>query len=130
MLNQTSIYATRALGFLAKQENNEPVLSSTIAAEMSIPRNFLSKILNRLAQAGIIQTTRGRNGGVTLSRPSTEIYLYDVVDLFMKIDDFKGCLLGLNSKCDGTCGLHLRWRIISEQFEKILTETSIDQILS
>jgi Rrf2 family protein len=129
MLNQTSIYAARALGFLAKQENNKPVLSATIAAEMSIPRNFLSKILNRLSQAGLINTTRGRNGGVTLSRPPTEIYLYDIVDLFMKIDDFKGCFLGLNSKCDGTCELHLRWRIISEQFEKILTETSIDQIL-
>lgn len=129
MLNQTSIYAARAMGFLAKQEKNEPVLSSTIAAEMNIPRNFLSKILNRLVQAGLIQATRGRNGGVTLSRPAEEIYLYDVVNLFMKIDDFKRCFLGLKGRCDGTCGIHLRWKIISEQFEKMLTETTIDQII-
>jgi len=46
----------------------------------------------------------------------------------MKIDVFKKCLLGKHA-CDGTCGLHLRWRIVSEQLEKMLNETTIDQIL-
>jgi Rrf2 family protein len=128
MLNQTAIYAIRAMGFLAQQDTKEPILSSTIASEMSIPRNFLSKILNRLAQAGLILATRGRGGGVTLSRPKSDIYLYEVVNLFMKADDNKRCLLGMNN-CDGSCGLHLRWRIISKQFEKMLTETTIAQAL-
>ena len=128
MLNQTAIYALRAMGFLAGQNTAEPVLSSLIAEEMEIPHNFLSKILNRLAQAGLILATRGRKGGVRLARPGSDILLYEVVDLFMKVDDYKKCFLGMR-KCDGSCGLHLRWRIISEQFEKMLNETTIDQIL-
>jgi len=128
MLNQTAIYAIRAMGFLAQQDTEKPVLSSTIASEMKIPHNFLSKILNRLAQAGLILATRGRGGGVTLSRPKSEIVLYDVVNPFMKMDDHKRCLLGLD-KCNGKCGLHLRWRIISNQFEKMLNETTVDQVL-
>jgi len=128
MLNQTAIYAIRAMGFLAKQDTEEPVLSSTIASEMNIPRNFLSKILNRLAQAGLILATRGRGGGVMLSRPKSDIFLFDVVNLFMKVDDYKQCLLGL-SNCNGSCGLHRRWKIISEQFEKMLNETTIAQAL-
>ena len=127
MLNQTAIYALRAMGYLAQQENAGPVLSSLIAKEMEIPHNFLSKILNRLTQAGLIAATRGRNGGVNLARPANEIKLHDIVNLFMSVDDYKRCMLGLND-CDGSCGLHLRWRIISEQFEKILNETTIDQI--
>ena len=127
MLNQTAIYALRAMGFLASQDRDEPVLSSVIAEEMDIPKNFLSKILNRLSQAHLIVATRGRRGGVMLAKPSGEIQLYEVADLFMKIDDNSKCLLGLKN-CDGACGLHLRWRIISEQFEKILNETTIDQI--
>ena len=115
------------MGFLAKQDPAERILSSTIASEMNIPRNFLSKILNRLAQAGLIVTTRGRSGGVSLSRPAQDILLNDVVQLFMKVDDYKTCFLGM-SKCDGSCGLHLRWRIISEQFEQMLNETTVDQI--
>ena len=128
MLNQTAIYAIRAMGFLAKQDTQKPILSSTIASEMEIPHNFLSKILNRLAQEGLIRSMRGRGGGVTLSRPKSEIFLYEVVHLFMKADDYKRCLLGLND-CDGRCGLHQRWRIISEQFEKMLHETTVAQVL-
>ena len=127
MLNQTAIYAIRAMGFLAGQDTEKLVLSSTIASEMNIPRNFLSKILNRLSQAGLISATRGRGGGVMLSRPTSDILLRDVVDLFMKTNDYKQCFLGLRA-CDGSCGLHLRWRIISNQFEQMLNDTTIDQI--
>ena len=95
---------------------------------MDIPHNFLSKILNRLARAELIHTTRGRRGGVKLARPGSDILLHEVVDLFMKIDDYKKCFLGPH-RCDGNCGVHLRWRIISEQFEKMLKDTTIDNVL-
>ncbi len=127
MLNQTATYALRAMGYLANHNTSGPVQTALIAKQMEIPQNFLSKIMNRLSQAGIIQTVRGRGGGVRLSRPAAEILLVDVVNLFMKIDDFKNCFLGMHS-CDGTCGLHLRWRIVSEQFEKMLNDTTVDQI--
>jgi Rrf2 family iron-sulfur cluster assembly transcriptional regulator len=129
VLNQTAIYAIRAMGFLAQQDPEEFVLSSTIASEMNIPRNFLSKILNRLTQAGLIAATRGRGGGVRLARPGSGILLNEVVLLFMKPNDYRQCFLGL-SACDGRCGLHLRWRIISEQLEQMLTDTTIDKVLS
>lgn len=128
MLNQTAIYAIRAMGFLARQDMDTPVLSSTIAKEMKIPPNFLSKIFTRLGQAGLVISTRGRGGGVMLSRSASKIYLFEVVDLFMKIDDFKQCLLGMGN-CSGSCGLHRRWRIISDQFEKMLGETTIAEAL-
>jgi len=127
VLNQTAIYAVRAMGFLAKQPPGKMVLSSRIASEMGIPRNFLSKILNRLAQAGLIVTTRGRSGGVALARRASGILLNDVVQLFMQMNDYKQCFLK-SSKCDGKCGLHLRWRIITEQFEQMLNDTTVDQI--
>ena len=128
MLNQTAIYALRAMGFLATHNTGKPVHSALIAQEMDIPHNFLSKILNRLSQTGLIHATRGRGGGVKLSRPAAEIQLFDVVNLFMKIDDYHKCLLGMHA-CDGTCGLHVRWQIVSEQFEKLLNDTTIDQIV-
>lgn len=128
MLNQTAIYAIRAMGFLAEQEEGIPVLSSTIAHEMEIPKNFLSKILNRLVQAGIIRSIRGRRGGFVLAVAPSEIKVRDVADLFMKLDDFKQCFLGL-SQCNGSCSLHIRWKIIVEQFEKLLDETTVDRVL-
>jgi Rrf2 family protein len=129
VINQTAIYAIRAMGFLAQRDPAEFVLSSTIASEMNIPHNFLSKILNRLAQVGLITATRGKGGGVKLARSGSDILLNEVVLLFMKASDYKQCFLGLN-KCDGRCGLHSRWRIISEQLEQLLIDTTIDQVFS
>ena len=128
MLNQTAIYALRAMGFLADHNTGKPVHSALIAKEMNIPHNFLSKILNRLSQTGLIHAVRGRGGGVKLSRPASEILLYDVVNLFMKVDNYKKCLLGMRA-CDGTGGLHVRWQIVSEKFDKLLNDTTIDQIV-
>ncbi len=128
MLNQTAIYAVRAMGFMAKQDIDHPILSSTIASNMNIPRNFLSKIINRLSQAGLVLASRGRGGGVKLGRPAADIMLREVVELFMKVDDYQSCFMGLKS-CDGSCGVHVRWKIISEQFQKMLDDTTVDQIL-
>ena len=127
MLNQTAIYAIRAMGFLASEKEGKLILSSTIANEMGIPQNFLSKIMHRLVQAGFVQSIRGRNGGFVLATKPSEIRIRDVVDLFAKLDDYKQCFLGFK-KCDGSCGLHIRWNIIIEQFERMLNDTTIDQI--
>jgi len=129
VLSQTAIYAIRAMGYLSKQNPEELILSSTIASEMNIPRNFLSKILNRLAQAELVQTIRGKGGGIKLARPASDILLNEVVNLFMKPNDNNKCFLGLN-KCDGSCGFHLRWRIISEQLEQMLDDTTVDKIFN
>ncbi len=127
VLPQTAIYAIRAMGYMASRTNEKPLLSRTIAEEMQIPTNFLSKILHRLVQSGLIQSIRGRNGGFVLAKPASGIFIRDIVDLFMQIDDQTHCLLGLK-KCDGKCGLHHRWSNISEQFEMMLNETAIDKI--
>lgn len=130
MLSQTGIYAIRAMAYLAAESKNkdQPMLGRVIAEEMKIPANFLSKILNRLVQAGLIRSIRGRNGGFILARPPSTIRVREVVDLFMQLDDFKHCFLGLR-KCDGRCGLHHRWSNITEQYGLMLDETTIDRIL-
>ena len=127
MLNQTAIYALRAMGYLAVQTDARPILSAHIAEEMEIPRNFLSKIINRLVQEDLVRAVRGRNGGISLARPADRIRLYDVAVLFMRIDDFSTCFLGMKA-CDQGCGLHSRWRVISAEFQKLLYDTTIDQI--
>ena len=70
MLNQTAIYAIRAMGFLAAQEEGIPVLSNTIAEEMEIPKNFLLKIiLNSLRK------------NLELISQNPRFYLWDVVQV-------------------------------------------------
>jgi Rrf2 family protein len=115
------------MGYIASEKDNKPILSRTIAEELQIPANFLSKILNRLAQAGLIRSIRGRNGGFVMAKPPSEVPVREIVNLFMQLGDYKHCFLGMQ-KCDGSCGLHHRWSNITEQFELMLDETTIDKI--
>lgn len=126
MLNRTAIYALKAVGYLALQNEGIFISSHHISREMQIPKDFLSKILNCLCLAGLIQSIRGKGGGVALATHPSGIRIGDVVSLFKRIDDPRQCLLSAK-KCDGSCGLHYRWRIISEQFQEIHNMT-IDEI--
>jgi len=131
VLSQTSLYAIRAMGYLASESgmDKKPILGKIIAEEMQIPANFLSKILNRLVHAGLIRSIRGRNGGFVIDRPTSEVNVREIIDLFMHLDDHKDCFLNIN-KCDGTCGFHMGWRIITNQMGKMLDEVTIDKILN
>lgn len=128
MLSQTATYALLAMGFLAKHHNEGPVLTRTISSEMGIPQNFLSKIMNRLVQAGLVSSTRGTGGGFKLRESPSDVTLERVVSLFMDLQVYQRCFLG-RDKCDGSCTLHEMWKPIGLQTERMLRETMIDQVL-
>ncbi len=73
-------YAIRAVRYLAKQGPNQRAATSTVAQEMKIPPSFLAKIISQLSIAGLLHTSRGARGGVTLARDAKDISLLDVVE--------------------------------------------------
>lgn len=73
-------YALRAMYYLARLEPNQRAATSQIAEEQRIPPSFLAKIISQLSIAGLIHTSRGAHGGVTLARPPEEITILEVVE--------------------------------------------------
>jgi Rrf2 family protein len=73
-------YALRAMLYLAQLPQNIRAATSQIAAEQSIPPSFLAKIISQLSIAGLIHTSRGARGGVSLARQPEEITILEVVE--------------------------------------------------
>ena len=73
-------YALRAMLYLSRLDANIRAATSQIADEQQIPPSFLAKIISQLSIAGLISTSRGARGGVSLARPAEEITLLDVVE--------------------------------------------------
>lgn len=73
-------YAVRAVLYLASLNNGTRAPTSQIAKEQEIPSSFLAKIVSQLSVAGVVQTSRGARGGVSLARPSEEITLLEVIE--------------------------------------------------
>lgn len=127
MLSQTTIYALRAIGFIAKNKPNQPILSSQLSEHLEIPQNYLSKIMHRLVQEGYLKSRRGINGGFILAKAAHKIAIKDIVSLFMNIKQFDQCFLG-EIKCNGSCGLHHQWHPIMNEFKELITKNSIDKL--
>lgn len=73
-------YALRAMIYLAKLEPNQRAATSQIAEEQHIPPSFLAKIISQLSIAGLIHTSRGARGGVSLARAPEAISILEVVE--------------------------------------------------
>ncbi len=73
-------YAVRAMVYLAQRGANQRASTGQIAKEKSIPPSFLAKIVSQLSVAGLLQTSRGARGGVSLAKPAEDISLLDVVE--------------------------------------------------
>src|SRR5262245_18757361 len=65
-------YALRVMIHLGTH-NQRLVAIAEIARAYDISQNNLMKIVQDLGQAGFVETIRGRNGGIRLARPPSEI---------------------------------------------------------
>lgn len=73
-------YAVRAVHYLAGMEPGAKATTKKIASRQNIPVSFLAKIIAQLTIAGLLETTRGVHGGVSLARDASEISLLEVVE--------------------------------------------------
>jgi Rrf2 family protein len=73
-------YALRAMIYLARLEPAQRAATSQIADEQHIPPSFLAKIISQLSIAGLIHTSRGARGGVSLARSPEDISILEVVE--------------------------------------------------
>jgi Rrf2 family protein len=81
-INRQTDYAVRVVLALAKHPRGTRLASGIIQREMLIPKAFMSRIVAKLAANGLVETFAGREGGLELPRPASEITLRDVVDAF------------------------------------------------
>jgi Rrf2 family protein len=79
-LSRTVSYAVQATLQLAQSKTNSPVPCSQLAAAGHMPERFLLQILRNLVNKGILQSTRGVDGGYALERKPDEISLLDVIE--------------------------------------------------
>ncbi len=122
-------YAIRAVRYLAKQGPNQRSATSTVAQEMKIPPSFLAKIISQLSIAGLLHTSRGARGGVTLARDAKEISLLDVVEAIDGPILLNECV-GDPADCEFSddCLVHPIWVEAQEALVKRLSETRFDKL--
>jgi Rrf2 family protein len=73
-------YAIRAMIHLASIPPGTVVPFREIGRQMSVPEDFLAKILKTLVDQGIVRSTRGPHGGYKLARPAEAINVLEIIE--------------------------------------------------
>lgn len=122
-------YAVRAVVYLSEIGDGERAATSRIAAEQKIPPSFLAKIVSQLSVAGLLQTSRGARGGVSLARKPEDISLLEVVEaidgpilLNECVADSGICVFG------DTCQMRPVWCDAQSELVARLGNTSFDNL--
>jgi Rrf2 family protein len=123
-------YAVRAVLHLARLGSSQRAATSQVAKEQRIPPSFLAKIISQLSIAGLLHTSRGARGGVTLAREPQDISVLEVVEAIDGPIQLNECV-GENGLCtfDEECPLRPVWCEAQEELVSRLRRTSFAQLL-
>lgn len=130
VLSHSADYALRAVLYLAEREGAGLIPANEIAEALNVPQRYLGKVLNTLAHAGTLASTRGPRGGFRLTRPSTELTLADVIAPFDAIGEPLQCLLH-HRECSKTapCAAHDGWQNIGTEMRSFFQRMTVAQLL-
>jgi len=98
--------AMRTLMFCAVNEGRT-VRKHEVAEQCNASENHLAQVINTLSQMGFVETVRGRNGGLRLGHPASEISVGAVARAFETPVPFAECFATDRNTCPlyGNCRL-------------------------
>lgn len=111
-------YTLRVLMYLTLQPDRLATIPE-IARAYAISENHLMKVVHQLAKSGLIETVRGKGGGIRLARLASEIRLGEVVRQAEGEAPIVECL-GDNSSCNLIPACRLKG-VLSEAFAALYT---------
>ena len=107
-LPQSSRYAITAALYLAAIRDTAYHMVGEIAGQTALSPSYLSKILQRLANKGLLDSRRGAKGGYRLNRPAAGLSLADIVAGSHRADKAPmPCMVeARNCDCAHPCAMH------------------------
>ncbi len=126
MLSKTALHALRAMTVLAELPKRSYAGSVNIAQDIQAPRNYLGKLLQSLAGAGLVESQKGKGGGFRLARDPAKITIFDIVEPIDHVSRWQGCFMG-RSKCSAaaSCAVHSRWQSVRDPYLAFLKGTTL-----
>jgi Rrf2 family protein len=127
MISQTAEYALRAVVFLASN-TDAPTSRRDIAAQTQVPNDYLMKVLQELARAGIVSSHRGPGGGYRLAVSTDDTSVFDVITAISSLPRIEACPLGIEEHIK-LCPLHKRLDEAAALVEQAFKKTTISELI-
>ena len=123
-------YGTRLLLDLAMHLDEERVLLRDIASRQDISLLYLERLIAPLVAGGIVRTTRGPKGGISLAKPPEKIKLSEVIQLLEGSTAPVECVNDpMVCNRSGICATRDIWGELKKQTDSILESITIHDLV-
>ncbi len=114
VFSQAGRYALRIMAIVASQPEGALLRAKDLTESTRVPAAYLSKVLRRLTEAGLLLSKKGHHGGFRLARNPGDIRLKDVLEAVNTQPDADSCVFGWGAcNPDNPCPLHPLWSTLS-----------------
>lgn len=129
ILSQTSEYAIRAMSTLVTVDQKSPITAKDLSAQTDIPVHYLSKIMRKLVESGLLSAEKGHRGGFIMAKSPQRIRIIDVIESVEAAVPVKHCIFGWRAcNSQDPCILHHRWSEVNDAFQSWARQTSLSDI--
>lgn len=128
-ISKLTDYGTVLLANLAA--NRDSVCSAADVADATgIAVPTVSKLLKSLGRSGLVNSTRGANGGYQLAKEPREISAADIIDALEGPVSITECSAS-DSQCEheGVCSVGGAWQKVNIAIRRALDDVSLDDLL-
>lgn len=132
ILSRSAEYALRIMAFLAlaaQESNLKSLRAKDLAEKLDVPVFYISKVLRRMVEAGLLRGVKGHGGGFTLAQPARKIRFIDIFEAIEGSIEARRCVFGW-SLCSSAspCVLHHRWSELNDAFQKWARKTTLSDV--
>ena len=133
MITREADYAMRVALHLAaiRSDGRDTASCAEVARDMGVPYRFLRKIVRRMVASGLILSSRGRGGGLSLAKLPRHISLLDVIGAMGETGVTLSRCLAPGGGCVRTkgCRIHDELHALQRTVDKRLAALSLDRLL-
>ncbi len=79
-ISRSVSYALVAVGYIAGNQEDSPVLAARVSKEFGIPLEYLQKIMQQLVRANVLKSKRGPRGGFSLAHDPKDISMLQIIE--------------------------------------------------
>ncbi len=126
-ISEATSLAMHTLALMASEP--EKIISVKESASfLNVSEAHLAKVLQRLSQAGYVNSTRGPKGGFLLVKSPDEVTLLDIYELIEgKIDD-SACLLDHPICTNNNCLFGNGLKKMNKEIKEHLSKTTLSEV--
>ncbi|HKM93046.1 MAG TPA: Rrf2 family transcriptional regulator [Prolixibacteraceae bacterium] len=123
-------YGIRTMLEIASNQTGNGILQKDIAAKQDISVKYLDQIIAALKAAGLINNVKGKKSGYTLSRPASEITIFDIHNAFENGICVIECVkLSVECNKSSKCKSQLFWRGLNNVVVDYFKQTTLYDLL-